>query len=450
MLLTNFRDVHYCNFYEIKDLFRVLDKMKVYIETFGCTFNQGDSQIMAGLLQENNAKIVPELEDADVIIVNTCYVKHPTEQKVLNRIQGLQKQFPDKKLIIAGCMVEIDQDKLKKVAPAAGWIGPRQIKSTMGVVKSCLDGESVRITGHGNDIKAGLPKMRFDPFVHISQICEGCIGKCSYCCTRFARGKLQSYPVKEIKKEVESAIDEGCVEIQLTAQDTAAYGKDTGETLSELINEITNIKDDFRLRVGMMHPKSMMENVEELIDAFMHKNVYKFLHIPIQSGSDNVLNDMGRGHTSAQFKEIISKFREKIPEISIATDVIVGYPTETEEAFEDTLNVIRDIKPNFIHISKYRHRPMTISSTLPEIDHSTMKKRSKALNDLKSEILYENNLKEIGRVHEILITEKGSKGGYIGRTDSYKHVIVENAEIGTFVKVKIEEATSTYLKGSIL
>lgn len=199
-----------------------------------------------------------------------------------------------------------------------------------------------------------------------------------------------------------------------------------------------------------MHPKSMIGHLEELIDAFKHKNVYKFLHIPIQSGNDQVLNDMNREHTVNEFKDIISKFKKEIPEISIATDVIVGYPTETDESFEDTLNLINDIKPNFIHISKYRHRPMTISSTLPEISYDVMKKRSKALNDLKSKILYENNLSEISKIYEILITGKGSKGGYIGRTNFYKPVIVENARIGSFVNVKIEKATSTYLKGSIL
>ncbi|MEL7671450.1 tRNA (N(6)-L-threonylcarbamoyladenosine(37)-C(2))-methylthiotransferase [Methanobacterium sp.] len=423
--------------------------MKVYIDTFGCTFNQGDSQIMAGLLQEDNAQIVSKMEDADVIILNTCYVKQPTEQKVINRIKKVQEQFPDKKLIISGCMVEIDPDKLRKAAPSAGWIGPRQIKSTIDVVKSCMNDKTSRITGHSEDIKAGLPKIRFDPFVHISQICEGCVGRCTYCCTRFARGKLQSYPVEDIKNEIESAVADGCVEIQLTAQDTAAYGMDTGGKLSELIKEITTIPGDFRLRVGMMHPKSMMRDLDGLIEAFMHKNVYKFMHIPIQSGSDSVLNHMGRDHTVAQYKDIISKVREKIPEISIATDIIVGYPTETDEDFEDTLKLIEDIKPNFIHISKYRHRPMAISSSMPEIDHNIMKKRSKALNDLKSKILYQNNLAEIGKVHEILITEKGSKGGYIGRTDSYKHVVIENGEIGTFVNVKIDEVTSTYLKGTI-
>lgn len=424
--------------------------MKVYIDTFGCTFNRGDSEIMAGLLQEGNAQIVSKPEDADVIIVNTCYVKQPTEQKVINRIKKVQEQFPDKKLIISGCMVEIDQDKLKKAAPSAGWIGPRQIKSTLDVVKSCMDGETSRIIGHSDEIKAGLPKVHFDPFIHISQICEGCVGRCTYCCTRFARGKLQSYPVEEIKKEIENAVSDGCVEIQLTAQDTAAYGKDTGKTLSELINEVTTIPGDFRLRVGMMHPKSMMGNLDELIHFFMHKNVYKFMHIPVQSGSNSVLKHMGRGHTAAQYRDIISEIREKIPEISIATDIIVGYPTETDEDFEDTLNLMSDIKPNFIHISKYRHRPMAISSSMPEIEHTVMKKRSKALNALKSEILYENNLKEIGRIHEVLITEKGSKGGYIGRTNSYKPVVVESDKIGTFVEVKINDVTSTYLKGSIV
>lgn len=424
--------------------------MKVYIETFGCTFNQGDSQIMAGLLQENQTKIVPKPEDADVIIINTCYVKHPTEQKILNRIKRVQEQFQDKKLIISGCMVEIDPEKLKKAAPTAGWIGPRQIKSTPDVVQSCFNGESTRIIGHGTEIKAGLPKIRFDPLVHIVQICEGCDGRCTYCCTRFARGKLQSYPIEIIKKEVEEAVNEGCIEIQLTAQDTAAYGKETGETLPELIKEITTIPGNFKLRIGMLHPKSIMGNVDELVDAFKHKNVYKFIHIPIQSGSDSILSDMNRGHTVSQFREIISKFKEEIPGISIATDIIVGYPTETDEDFEDTLNVIRDIKPDFIHISKYKHRPMTLSSSLPEIDYKLMKRRSKALNDLKTKILYENNLSEIGKTHELLITEKGSKGGYIGRTNSYKPVVVSDAKIGDFVKVKIEEATSTYLKGYIM
>lgn len=262
--------------------------MNVYIETFGCTFNQADSEIMAGLLQEEGCRLVDGPGDADVLIINTCYVKHPTEQKIITRIQRIQKDFPDKKLIISGCMVEIDQDKLKKVAPEAGWIGPHQIKSTPHAVKSILEGKDCRFVGSGKMVKVCMPKIRSNPLIHIIQICEGCDGACSYCCTRFARGNLQSYPVELIKRETEQAVGEGCMEIQLTAQDTAAYGKDTGTSLSELIDQITTVNGDFKVRVGMMHPKSIMGEVESLIKAFKSDKVYKFLHIPLQSGNDAV------------------------------------------------------------------------------------------------------------------------------------------------------------------
>lgn len=423
--------------------------MKTYIETFGCTYNQADSQIMAGILKKNNEVITDSPEDADLIIINTCYVKHPTEQKVVNKIQSIKNKFPEKKLIISGCMVEIDPKKLEKVAHDLSWIGPHKIKSINEVVKSVRSGEIVRSTGYSNDTKVGLPKIRSNPLIHIVQICEGCDGTCSYCCTRFARGSLQSYPSYMIKLEVEKAIAEECLEIQLTAQDSAAYGKDIGKSLSGLMNQIADINRDFRIRVGMMHPKSMMDDVEGIIKAFKRDKFYKFLHIPIQSGNNQVLMDMNRGHNVEDFKVIVSRFREEIPDISISTDIIVGYPTEDEDAFSDTLKLIDEIKPDFLHISKYMHRPGTISSKLEEIEHETMKKRSRALNDLKSMIALEKNLKLVGTNQSVLITNEGSKGGYVGRTDSYKTVILENANVGSFSDVIISDAKPTYLKGYI-
>jgi len=420
--------------------------MKVYIETFGCTFNQADSQIMAGLLQENNAEIVKTIEEADVAILNTCYVKHPTEHKVINKIKKFNQDYPDKKLIVAGCMVEIEPEKLHQIAPEAGWIGPHQIKKAPEAVESALCGENLRLTGFSREEKVGLPKMRFNPYIHIIQICEGCLGKCSYCCTRFARGGLQSYPSKAIKEEARQALKEGCVEIQLTAQDTAAYGKETGEKLSDLIKSISSLEGDFRIRVGMMHPKNMMDDVDGLIEAFKSKNVYKFLHIPIQSGNDQVLHDMHRGHTVAEFKEIITAFRKEIPEISIATDIIVGYPTEDEAAFDDTCDLIKDIKPNFIHLSKYKHRHRAESCALDEIHFTELKRRSKFMEGIKTDITREDNQKLIGTTQEVLVVEEGRKGGFIGRTNSYMPVVVQDAEVGSFKIVKITEATSTYLR----
>lgn len=421
--------------------------MNIYIDTYGCTFNQADSEIMAGLLLEKGYRLVDRPEDADAIMINTCYVKLPTEQKVINRLWKLQREFPDKKLIVTGCMVEIDQDKLKKLAPEASWIGPHHIESTPQVVESILKGEKVRLTGSANTNKVCLPKIRSNQFVHTIQICEGCDGFCSYCCTRIARGSLQSYPVELIKNETGKAIGDGCVEIQLTAQDTAAYGKDTGTSLSELIDSVTSINGDYRVRIGMMHPKSVLKNVEELIHSFKSEKVYNFLHLPIQSGSDRVLSDMNRGHTVQEFRDIVSMFLSEIPEMSLATDIIVGYPTETEEDFQDTLSIVKEINPDFLHISKYHHRPGANSAKLKEIDHLTMKERSKRLNGLKTRIALSNNHKLLDKSLKVLITGKGSKGGFIGRTNSYKTVVVDDATVGSFLNVSITKVKETYLMG---
>lgn len=425
-----------------------MNQVKVAIETFGCTFNKADSQIMAGKLSDAGMELVEDIVDADVIIVNTCYVKQPTENKVTTRIQKLQKNYPDKKVVVSGCMVEIDPKKLDKIADiSTNWIGPHQLNKTVDVVNASLEGQLLRQTGLTKDSKVGLNKIKDDPFIHIIQICEGCLGVCSFCCTRLARGPLHSYPISEIKAEAQKAIDSGCVEIELTAQDTAAFGHDSGEKLSSLIKEVAYLDGNFRIRVGMMHPKNIFDDVDELIDAFKLPNVYKFIHLPVQTGSDKVLKEMNRRHTIEEYIDFVKKIRNSIPEITLATDIIVGYPTETDEDFQKTIDLLEEIKPNLIHLSKYRHREGALSSSLEEIPHSLMKHRSKKLSEIKEKITNDENKHLLGKVLNILIVQKGSKGGYIGKSDSYLPVVVDNAEIGTFIKVKITKTTSTYLIG---
>ena len=425
-----------------------MNQVKVAIETFGCTFNKADSQIMAGKLSDAGMELVDDIVDADVIIVNTCYVKQPTENKVTTRIQKLQKNYPDKKVVVSGCMVEIDPKKLDKIADiSTNWIGPHQLNKTVDVVNASLEGQLLRQTGLTKDSKVGLNKIKDDPFIHIIQICEGCLGVCSFCCTRLARGPLHSYPISEIKAEAQKAIDSGCVEIELTAQDTAAFGHDSGEKLSSLIKEVANLDGNFRIRVGMMHPKNIFDDVDELIDAFKLPNVYKFIHLPVQTGSNKVLKEMNRRHTIEEYLDFVKKIRNSIPEITLATDIIVGYPTETDEDFQKTIGLLEEIKPNLIHLSKYRHREGALSSSLEEIPHSLMKQRSKKLSEIKEKITNDENKHLLGNVLNILIVQKGSKGGYIGKSDSYLPVVVDNAEIGTFIKVKITKTTSTYLIG---
>jgi MiaB/RimO family radical SAM methylthiotransferase len=424
-----------------------IDSLKVFIETYGCTFNQGDSQIIAGLLNENNVEIVDNIWDCEIAIINTCYVKNPTENKVSNRIKKLQEIYPDKKIIVSGCMVEIDPEKLDKIAPKSSWIGPHQISKSFDVVKKTAAGEIVREFGLSKDLKVGVSKLRFDKFIHIIQICEGCLGVCSYCCTRFARGPLHSYSIDEIVKEADLAIKNGCVEIQLTAQDTAAFGKDNNQSLSSLISKVTSLEGKFRIRIGMMHPKNVSDDLDNLVNSFKNEKVYKFLHLPIQSASNKVLKDMQRGHTVNEFKNIVKKFKEEIPNMTIATDIIVGYPTETEEDFQKTTNLLKDIKPGLIHISKYKHRKGATSSLLDEIPNKVMKKRSKYLTAIKSEITSEENKQLLNFTLKVLVVKVGKKSGFICKTDSYIPVVVNDATIGTFIKVKIKQTTSTYLKG---
>ena len=423
--------------------------MKVYIDSYGCTFNKADGQIMAGVLLENDVDIVDTIEEADVIIVNTCYVKLPTENKVVYKIQKLQREFPDKKIIVSGCMVEIDPEKLDSIGPNCSWIGPHQLNKTADVVNAAYCGEVVRECGLSKEPKVGVPKADDDSLIHIIQICEGCLGACTFCCTRFARGPLNSYPIADIVEEARIAIENGAREIQLTAQDTAAFGRDSGEKLSDLITEVANLDGDFRVRVGMMHPKNILDDVGEIIDAMKHPKVYDFIHLPVQTGSDKVLKEMRRGHTIEQYLDIISKFKSEIPGLTLAVDIIVGYPTETDEDFDMTVELLKNIKPSLIHLSKYQHRKGAVSSSLKEIPHEVMKKRSKYLSEIKSQITEEENRELVGTYQNVLVLEKGSKGGFIAKTDSYIPVIIDDVELGSFVDVKITEATATYLKSEL-
>ncbi|MBQ7927821.1 MAG: tRNA (N(6)-L-threonylcarbamoyladenosine(37)-C(2))-methylthiotransferase [Methanobrevibacter sp.] len=424
--------------------------MKVYIQTYGCTFNKADAQIIAGVLNENDIDIVDSIEEADIVIVNTCYVKLPTENKVTYQIQQLQEKYPDKKVIVSGCMVEIDPEKLDKIGPNISWIGPHQLNKSADIVNATYCGEVMRECGFSKESKVGVPKLTDDSLIHIIQICEGCLGACTFCCTRFARGPLNSYPIVDIVAEARQAIENGACEIQLTAQDTAAFGRDSGEKLSDLIKEVANIEGDFRIRVGMMHPKNILNDVDEIIDAMKHPKVYNFIHLPVQSGSDKVLSEMRRGHTIEQYMDIVSKFKKEIHGLALAVDVIVGYPTETDDDFDLTVELLENIKPSLIHLSKYQHRKGAISSSLPEVPHEVMKKRSKFLSKIKSEITEDENKLLVGTTQNVLVVEKGSKGGFIGKTDSYIPVIVDGVSLGSFVEVKITGATATYLKSESL
>lgn len=419
--------------------------MKIYLETHGCTFNQADSDIMINILNENH-EMVDSIDKADMIILNTCYVKLPTEQKMITKIRTIEEKYPDKKLIIAGCMVEVDPIRLSKFSSKASWIGPHKIDKVDEIAERTLNGEIVRQYGKANILKAGANIKSNDSLIHILQICEGCSGGCTFCCTKSARGSLNSYPIEDIVEEARIAVENGCKELQVTAQDTACFGEDSGESFATLLEKLATIDGDFRIRVGMMHPKSLKRQLDDVIRVFkQYDKIYNFIHLPVQTGSPKVLEQMNRLHTLDEFKEMVELFRKEIPSLSLATDIIVGYPTETDDDFNQTLELIEEIKPDIIHISKYMHRPTAKSNTLEEIPHNVMKERSHKLNDLKTKVMLENNRNYEGSIQNVLITSEGVSGGYVGYTDSYKNIIIDEAVIGEFMKVEIVEGRRTYL-----
>jgi MiaB-like tRNA modifying enzyme len=296
----------------------------------------------------------------------------------------------------------------------------------------------------------GLPKVRLNPVVGIVEIASGCMSECTFCQTKLSKGDLTSYRLGDIVRQVENEISEGCKEIWLTSTDNGCYGFDIGTDLPSLVNAVSEIPQNFMLRIGMMNPMYMPRIKEKLIESFDNDKVYKFLHIPVQSGSDKVLNDMKRGHTSGTYREIVKKAKERFPEFTISTDIIVGFPSETNEDFEKTVRLLEETRPDVVNLSKYSARPGTEAAEWKQVDVSEVKRRSKIVFDLINKITLENNQRWIGWKGNVLFNEK-TEEGIKGRNFAYKPVFVrDSVEIGQRHAIEIVDASISSLVGKIV
>jgi MiaB-like tRNA modifying enzyme len=415
--------------------------MKFYIETYGCTANKSDASLIKGILKEKNHEIVDDVNKADSIILITCTVIGTTEQKMLSRMRVFKKI--GKKIIVSGCMASIQSDLIKEILPDAKLLPPQYSYQILDVINNK--------TSFIEKYKTLFPKYYEEIIAPIS-IAEGCLFSCSYCITSSARGKLKSYPEEEIGQDICHTLAQGCKEIQLTAQDTSSYGLDIRSNLGKLLNYVCKIKGDYKIRVGMMNPYTAMKNIDSIIKGYDDFKIYKFLHLPVQSGDNDILKKMNRKYTVEDFLEILEKFRLKYSNITISTDVIVGFPTETDEQFNRTIDLLKNVKPDITNITRFSARPYTEAKSMKgRIKTEIVKQRSKILTDLCKKISKKNNIKNIGKKYNTLITEIGKNKTFVGRTDFYKPVVIkEKVKIGDFVRVKIIDATSTYLVGSII
>jgi threonylcarbamoyladenosine tRNA methylthiotransferase CDKAL1 len=420
-----------------------------YIETYGCAANQAESETMAGILREAGFALAESPEEGGLIIVNTCFVKTPTEQKIKYRIRSLTRKYPEKGLIIAGCMPEVLSKELQTLAPSAGLVGTHSVTRIAEAAERSCRGERVSFTGKTKERKLGSPRVRGNRLVGITEISQGCNGSCAYCCVRLAKGRLHCYPPEDIAKDVENAVMEGCREIWLTSQDNASYSCG-GVRLPGLAKKVCAIGGGFAVRIGMMNPDSVMKIADGLIGAYRSPKVYKFLHIPVQSGSDAVLSRMGRNYSAGDFLSLVSRFRREIPGITISTDIIVGFPGESDEDFLKTADMIKSVKPDIVNVSKFGSRPGTEAAGMEQLEGRIIKSRSARLSSIVRGISLERNREWTRWKGEVLVTERGKrKCQYIGRNFAYKPVLLESTRdlLGSRVSVIIEGAAETHLEG---
>ncbi len=400
--------------------------MKVYLEAYGCSQNIAETNMLGQAMGE----IVSRSEEADVILIGTCVVIEHTENRMVRRIKELKKYR--KKVVVYGCLPSARKELLDMdVVPIATWEFERA-GEILNLDKSPMDEVFIW------DAVATIP------------IANGCLGQCTYCITRLARGRVKSRSKEWILRLVKKALEQGAVEIRISAQDTAAYGRDIGTNLAELINSITAIPGKFYLRVGMMEPRETLRILPELIDAYSNPKVYKFLHLPVQSGDNEILHRMNRGYKVEDFVKIVRNFRQRFPGMTLSTDIIVGFPGENDKSFENTMKLIKEIKPEILNITRFSPRPKTPAYKWKRPSTNKVKEWSQKLAALHMENMQKRFESMLGKEFKVIVPSRGKRGKYLARSQNYEPVVLDNAVIGKEYIIQITHYEKSHLVGKIL
>lgn len=425
---------------------------KIWIRTWGCSHNNSDGEYMAGQLAAYGYKITDNSAEADLWLLNSCTVKNPAEDHFRNSIKKAQEA--NKKVVLAGCVPQAQprQDYLKGLSI----IGVQQIDRVVEVVEETIKGHSVRLLGQKKDngkrlggARLDLPKIRKNPLIEIISINTGCLNACTYCKTKHARGDLASYPIEELVDRAKQSFQEGVCEIWLTSEDTGAYGRDIGTDLPTLLWKLVEaIPEGAMLRLGMTNPPYILEHLEEMAKILNHPRVYAFLHIPVQSASDSVLMDMKREYCVADFRRVVDFLKEKVPGITIATDIICGFPGETDEDFQETMKLVEQYKFPSLFINQFYPRPGTPAAKMHQVPAAVKKQRTKDLSQLFHS--YNPYDHKVGERQRVLVTEESFDSNYyVAHNPFYEQVLVpkDPALMGKMVEVNIYEAGKHFMKG---
>jgi threonylcarbamoyladenosine tRNA methylthiotransferase CDKAL1 len=433
-------------------------KPKVWIEAYGCSASMADSEMISGILKEAGYGIATKRSESAVNLIVTCSVKDTTEHKMMSKIRTMVRS--GKPLVVAGCLPKADKAKIESVSSSASLIGPNSINKAPDAVRSAFSGDRLVALKDSQLDKINIPRVRLNSVISIVEIANGCMSECTFCQTKIAKGWLRSYRIGDIVRQIRSDVKSGCKEVWLSSTDNGCYGRDIDSNLVDLLQACCSIEGDFKIRVGMMNPMYVPAILDRMVRVFCENDkLFKFLHIPVQSGSDRVLRKMKRGHTSKTFVDIVQAFRDKIPKMTISTDIIVGFPSETEDDFKQTINLLERSQPDIVNISRYSARPKTEASGWKEMKVSSQvsKERSEFLHNLTRRIAKKRNSAWQEWQGEIVIDEIGKV--MQGRNYAYKPVVITPLRadsvdrqilLGDVVSVKIFDFSNFSLKANVI
>ncbi len=391
----------------------------------GCAANFGDGEKIARIFADDYRVIfgMPtetasgnEAEMPDAFVLNVCTVKG--NAGALKLLREALSNAPEAKLFITGCAPKDFREEVAKITEKVVFTSLNELKKEKLILNQVQD-----------DVQGdvGRDTLRESSLVGIVNIEEGCLDACAYCSTRLVKGRLHSYPAADIVQQVKSLVSDGCIEIQLTGQDCGCYGFDTGTNLAELVQQIlAEVPGNYKMRLGMGNPRHMLQYIDPLLECFKDERVYKFIHLPVQSGSDSVLKAMNRKHNAQDYIDLAETFNKNFPLFTLSTDMIVGFPGESEQDFQDTLSILQKTRPTVCNITRFVARPNTpaynMASAVPDkVKHI----RSAALAEAFQRIATENNARWVGQTETVVIEKPGyRKGTYIARNAAYRPVAI--------------------------
>lgn len=420
-----------------------------HIETYGDSPYSSDSEQMAGLLQQAKFEPKEKLEEADIVILNTHRVKRSAVGTFCARVENIKKEYPYKIIIVAGCVAQAEPERFKNCT----LVGMRQFHHIVEAVEETLHNNIVKMLNVCEMPQLDFPKIRKNTFLEIIPITREGIRTVTFSKIKLpVQGRMQSYPPTDIINVVTTAVKEGVREIWLTSSDTASYGVDIDTNLPNLLKELLQIPGNFKIRLDKCNPAHLKKIKGELFPLFAHEKMFKYIHIPLQSGSNMVLKGMCSGSTKEEGTSLVQELWRIEPHLTLTTDIKIGYPSETEDDFWETLNLVRFLNPDTVNISRFTARPKTPAALLPSLPEEEIQRRIAVLTEIYLNISKLRNERWKEWEGNIIIDEKGiQQNEWIGHNGYYKGVIVEGEfKIGDEIKIRIVKTGRLELRGELV